>query len=119
MPIGYFGGAFAVSTKDFRLVNGFSNAYWGWGKEDEDIFWRFIDSNLTVTRTYQEQPFIVNRTRYSMLGHEPDSPNPDRLKLFAEGTRRIQHDGLNNLTYRRLKLELRPLYTYVLADVQP
>lgn len=119
MPLGYFGAVFAISIGDFRLVNGFSNAYWGWGKEDEDLFWRLIDANLTVTRTFQEQPFLMDRTRYTMLGHEPDTPNPNRQKLFKEATRRVHKDGLKQLKYRRLKLEFKPLFTHILVEVHP
>jgi len=32
-----FGGAEAVNKKQFEKMNGFSNDYWGWGGEDDDI----------------------------------------------------------------------------------
>ena len=33
-----------------RLVNGFSNQFWGWGGEDDDMADRIIAHNLTITR---------------------------------------------------------------------
>ncbi len=33
----FFGGAVLVPNSVFRAVNGYSNDYWGWGFEDEDI----------------------------------------------------------------------------------
>ena len=34
------GGVLAMPVKDFRLVNGFSNSYYGWGGEDDDMYQR-------------------------------------------------------------------------------
>ena len=34
------GGVFAVRVEDFVQVNGYSNLFWGWGGEDDDIFSR-------------------------------------------------------------------------------
>ena len=35
------GGVFLISKEHYRLVNGFSNIYWGWGGEDDDMGKRF------------------------------------------------------------------------------
>ncbi|KAF1744693.1 hypothetical protein MXB_2864, partial [Myxobolus squamalis] len=38
----YTGGVTTVSSHQFVSVNGFSNFYWGWGLEDDDLFKRFF-----------------------------------------------------------------------------
>ena len=32
-----FGGVAAISTSQFKKLNGFSNQFWGWGGEDDDM----------------------------------------------------------------------------------
>ena len=45
-----FGGVAALSVAHFRKLNGFSNQFWGWGGEDDDMADRIISHNLTITR---------------------------------------------------------------------
>lgn len=34
------GGVFAIRSDHFFRVNGYSNLYWGWGGEDDDMGYR-------------------------------------------------------------------------------
>ena len=42
----YFGGVTLFPTKLFEKINGYSNKYWGWGFEDDDLLLRCIDKNI-------------------------------------------------------------------------
>ena len=39
---GYIGGVFGIPGEAFEKVNGFSNLYFGWGREDDDFRERLL-----------------------------------------------------------------------------
>jgi len=39
---GIFGGVTAFKREHFEYVNGFSNQFYGWGGEDDDMFNRLV-----------------------------------------------------------------------------
>lgn len=44
----YFGGVTMFNKEDFKTINGFSNEYWGWGFEDDDLLIRCIEAGLEL-----------------------------------------------------------------------
>mgnify|MGYP003328867039 CR=1 FL=1 len=44
----YFGGVNSFNREDFRKINGFPSNYWGWGGEDDKLYDRVVECNLTV-----------------------------------------------------------------------
>lgn len=44
----YFGGITMFPSKIFKLINGFSNEYWGWGCEDDDLRLRCTKLKINV-----------------------------------------------------------------------
>lgn len=42
----YFGGTSSLCKDHMTLINGFSNRYWGWGKEDDDLLLRCLLKGL-------------------------------------------------------------------------
>ena len=48
--IEYFGGITMFNVQDFKKINGFSNKYWGWGFEDDDLLWRCKLKDLPLER---------------------------------------------------------------------
>lgn len=44
----YFGGVTMFTKEDFKTINGFSNEYWGWGFEDDDLLVRCISNDLEL-----------------------------------------------------------------------
>lgn len=34
----FFGGVSGLTVEQFKKINGFPNAFWGWGGEDDDLW---------------------------------------------------------------------------------
>ena len=45
----YFGGAIVFSKEQVEKTNGYSNDYWDWGMEDDDLFWRCVLEGYSKT----------------------------------------------------------------------
>jgi|TARA_Y100000361_G_scaffold101445_1_gene91203 hypothetical protein len=46
----FIGGVFIMTKEDFQKVNGFSNEYWGWGYEDNDLLERIKDKKVSTRK---------------------------------------------------------------------
>lgn len=46
----YFGGVTMMSNKNFENINGYSNLYWGWGFEDDDLLFRCTQKNIPLDK---------------------------------------------------------------------
>lgn len=44
----YFGGVTMFTVKDFETINGYSNKYWSWGFEDDDLLLRCKENNIKL-----------------------------------------------------------------------
>jgi len=45
----YFGGAVLFTKEQVERTNGYSNDYWDWGMEDDDLFWRCVLEGYSKT----------------------------------------------------------------------
>lgn len=58
----YFGGAVLFTKEQVEATNGYSNDYWDWGMEDDDLFWRCHKEGLTLntflTKEKSKQKFF-------------------------------------------------------------
>jgi hypothetical protein len=52
----YFGGVTLFPIDLFKRVNGYSNEYWGWGFEDDDLLMRLTESNVFTDFELYEVP---------------------------------------------------------------
>ncbi|CAN8001611.1 unnamed protein product [Ixodes hexagonus] len=107
----FLGGVVSMRAEHFTRINGFSNKFFGWGAEDDDLQRRVKHAGLSVVRW----PSPISR--YTTLHHKKAVPNSKRRELLDSAKERFALDGLNSLEYRMVQLEEKPLYTHILVDV--
>ncbi|GAB1597515.1 hypothetical protein Ahia01_000028000, partial [Argonauta hians] len=107
------GGVLNLRTDHFQRVNGYSNHYWGWGAEDDDMAYRIKYSKLKITRP----PIAV--ARFKMIRHKKRKPAPwsKRGRLLRATHKRFRSDGLNNIRYKLIFSHTDPIFTHFMVDI--
>jgi hypothetical protein len=96
----YFGGVTMFPNADFMQVNGFSNDFWGWGSEDDDLIRRCANEKLVITR--REGGVFESLDHAINIDAESAKAN---YELYVKGT----SDGLTTL-------EFKPKYKQILTS---
>ena len=101
---GYFGGVTLFDKENFIKINGYSNEYWGWGAEDDDVLFRC---------SVLEVPASRKDCSYRSLSHDRFIPQD----LYNENLRKLRDiqtnatkekifsDGIETLEYEKIKEE--------------
>jgi beta-1,4-galactosyltransferase 1 len=107
----YFSGAVSVRREHAFAANGFSNGYRGWGKEDDDFFFRLLLADYLCY--YDTQGFFedlpnpphqqVERRSIQTLPHV--RINRNRRSRLLRGLADPREDGLSTLDYKVLSNE--------------
>jgi len=99
---GYFGGVTLFDKHSFIKANGYSNEYWGWGAEDDDVLYRCVIKgmkparkngryrSLSHSREIKEDLYSENLRKYFEF---KNSPNTEKIE------EKIEKDGLTTLQY--------------------
>lgn len=113
LPYSYLvGGVFVISTKIYKKINGYSNMYWGWGGEDDDMHGRLKEHKFDVIRP------PINLNRYKMMRHKAQKINPNVLNILKNKTYyNSKYDGLNSVKYTIIKKTFYTGFTHYLIDI--
>lgn len=94
---GYFGGVTMFSRESFVKVNGYSNEYWGWGAEDDDILYRCHLAGLKVQR---QSPGVLKSLNHDRdIDHGAYMKNMERIREMWSKKLEWEKEGLNSCKY--------------------
>tara|TARA_R110001592_G_scaffold213913_1_gene466759 strand:+ start:868 stop:1539 length:672 start_codon:yes stop_codon:yes gene_type:complete len=118
-PTDELGGVTMFDKDSYIEVNGYSNDYWGWGVEDNDLGERCKRKQI---------PFSLREGRYLSLPHKPNGDtmgttpsaqtNKNR-KYFSETMKsnNFFQSGLSSLDYRKVNEEKNKFYTKIMVEL--
>ena len=97
----YFGGITLFPINDFIDINGFSNEYWGWGFEDDDLLFRTRLNGLKLD-SIPYKPASGNTSAFKFNGNSAFIKIPNTLR--TRGSFSITVTGQpEDVTYDHLK----------------
>jgi hypothetical protein len=97
----YFGGAISIRKEQVLAANGFSNEYWGWGKEDDDFLFRLLLAGfLCFYDTHGTFDDLPNPKQQQVVRKSPETPpyvrrNRQRRSRLLRGLMDPAEDGLS------------------------
>ncbi|CAF2873093.1 unnamed protein product [Rotaria sp. Silwood2] len=107
------GGVLLLTFDMYKTFNGFSNLYWGWGGEDDDLALRLIQRRMCVVRPTYELAIYIG------LPHPRGLRNNARFSLLTWTTLRLDTDGyaqIESLT-RIINIRQTLIATHLKLDV--
>ncbi|XP_057290059.1 beta-1,4-N-acetylgalactosaminyltransferase bre-4-like [Hydractinia symbiolongicarpus] len=111
-----FGGIEMFLSQDFKRINGFSNSFWNWGAEDDNLYRRCKKHNLTIHRQ------SIQIARYTMLKHHDNRdnapPHDVRTSFLRNSLNYFVQDGLGNLQYDLIDRIEHSLFTLIKVDLR-
>ncbi|KAL3885011.1 hypothetical protein ACJMK2_025110 [Sinanodonta woodiana] len=109
-----YGGVIGFTPGQFTKVNGFSNLYFGWGEEDNDLYIRVQHAGLQYVRSSKDVG------GYLGFKHDHDATNPEgsAYSLIRNAQARATVEGVGTIRFKRYAVEYRDLYTWILIGVE-
>jgi len=108
------GGIQLFSKEHYLKVNGYSNQFWGWGGEDDNLFRRIREKGLALVRP----PANVARYKMNHYKHfRSDGWSQANHPLIRSLRTRSNNDGLTTTDKLNFSIETRDTLLYTLISI--
>ncbi|XP_075138240.1 beta-1,4-galactosyltransferase 1-like [Leptodactylus fuscus] len=109
-----FGGIVAFTKMQFLKINGFSNCFWGWGGEDDELYNRVIAAGMKIERPDPE----ISRSKAILHKRDPGNQRTGKSFYRINKAAKFMHmDGLNSLKYDVIDFSRHKLYTKITVNI--
>ncbi|CAH2292909.1 beta-1,4-galactosyltransferase 1-like [Pelobates cultripes] len=141
-----FGGIVAFTKEQFLKINGFSNTFWGWGGEDDELYNRVMAAGMQIERqeqiiarskmifhhrdpgnegTGKKQTYSKSESLVSLNAHARQewsfkflaSLTRSDIHLIHKAAERMSKDGLTSLSYNIIVRVEHKLFTKITVDI--
>jgi hypothetical protein len=118
----FLGRDFSPQGEAFA-AGGFSNEYWGWGKEDDDFFFRLLLADyVCYYDSLGEFRDLPNPRHQQVSRRGPTTPlhvreNRRRRSLLLRGQMNPSEDGLSTLSYEILESRAADAHERILVRI--
>jgi predicted glycosyltransferase involved in capsule biosynthesis len=105
----YFGGVTIFDTVSFLKINGYSNDYWGWGAEDDDVFNRCKIMGVSAKRkqgvyeSLQHDRIIAQDLYHQNVSRLNSMQNVFDGSEFTEGLSTLEYELLSEKQFESHK----------------
>ena len=107
----YFGGMTLFPSNIFEKINGFSNLYWGWGFEDDDLRYRCVKKDVpfkkTISDTFTKQklPIFNGVNAYAKIPNIVNYNKSFKIELDINLARVVYNENLQYDTFPILSIK--------------
>ena len=104
--------------EDFDAFGGLSNNFWGWGREDDELYGRLNSSSVNIVRSYDVVEITTGKKTFKHL-HDADERPRDYSKVgkqYEAGWKRDTETGLASSEHEIVKLTLRNVAGFEWVD---
>ena len=109
-----FGGVVMFTKDDFIKVNGYSNKYFGWGCEDDDMFARCVKQNLKISRKGGRYLSLHHKRLENTEWYGKNAKRLDDMRIYGQN---YLTDGLNSLEYKNIDKQKKDGWTLIKANL--
>lgn len=101
----FVGGILIMSLAQFEKVNGLSNKFWGWGREDDELYLRMREAKLSIYRHNSKHI----KTGYETFkhDHDPKKRKRDYARFYHQKKVSFQRDRQTGVSDVKFTIEKR------------
>jgi hypothetical protein len=107
------GGIYLFSKNDYKKINGFSNDFYGWGGEDEDLLFRINNFSIKILRDVfvsrkDNKKLKIISDDSTMWKHRQKKENlkdflNNKRNMYKKNKNNVFKDGINTCSYKIIK----------------